>query len=275
MTQDGRIIRSDNAFFDLISKNEGFEGKVYDAQKYYLSGGMRGQLGKGSHRDYMKQAAKLVQEGKFATQKEAFDSLVNPMLMANMEKWGMYDPTVGHGFSLNNKDAMDALINGSTGTTELSQKYTMKGLMDGSEFLTMADSINVFLDVIIPEKQNYIKALYPDIDFTKAKNSPLFLALTDMAYVTNKWVKEGTFHNKHMNLYLKTGDKTHIGDWNTVDDNTVLGQMRKDANRAVEKGLTGHFHRLEQDAFLIKKWMDGGMIWKQEDDPERDEMDIY
>ena len=276
MTQDGRIVRSDNAFFDLISKNEGFEGKVYDAQKYYLSGGMKGQFGKGSHRDLMKQAYQLMEEGaiskitgkKFETRQEALDSLMNPMLMGNMEKWGMYDPTVGHGFSLNNKDAMDSLINGHTGTTSLSQKYTIEGLMNGSEFLTMSDSINVFLDVVITQKQNYIKALYPDIDFTNAKNSPLYLALTDMAYVTNKWVKEGTFHNKHMNLYLKTGDKTHIGDWNTAAEDTVLGQMRIDADMAITKGLTGHFHRLEQDAFLIKKWMDGGMIWKQEDDPE-------
>ena len=46
MSKDGRIVKSDNAFFDLISSNEGFEGSFYDAAKGYLSGGWKGQFGK-------------------------------------------------------------------------------------------------------------------------------------------------------------------------------------------------------------------------------------
>ena len=44
MSKDGRVVKSDNAFFDLISSNEGFEGSFYDAAKGYLSGGKKGQF---------------------------------------------------------------------------------------------------------------------------------------------------------------------------------------------------------------------------------------
>ena len=261
MSKDGRVVKSDNAFFDLISSNEGFEGSFYDAAKGYLSGGKKGQFGKGSHRDYMQQAAKLVQEGKFATQQEAFDSLVNPTYMANSKQYGMYDPTIGHGFSIHNKEAMNALV---------AKGYTIEGLLNGSEFLKMEDSIDVFLETILPEKQQFVQNLYGNIDFKDAKNSYLHLALTDMAYVAgNQWIGykkngEPTEFMKHLNNLIATGDKKYLGVWGEENPDTMLGQMTMDANAQKTKGQGGNYTRLEQNAFYIQSWFDGAKIWKQE-----------
>ena len=256
MSNDGRVVKSDNAFFDLISSNEGFEGSFYDAAKGYLSGGMKGQFGKGSHRDMMQLAYKLVEEGKFATQQEAFDSLVNPTYMANAKQYGMNDPTIGHGFSINNKEAMNALVG---------KGYTIEGLLNGSEFLKMQDSIDVFLETILPEKQQFVQNLYGNIDFKDAKNSYLHLALTDLAYVAgNGWIGNETQFYQHLNNLVKTGDTQYLGVWGTEDANTILGQMTMDANAQQRKGQGGNFHRLEQNAFYIQSWFDGSKIWKQE-----------
>jgi hypothetical protein len=256
MSKDGRVVKSDNAFFDLISSNEGFEGSFYDAAKGYLSGGKKGQFGKGSHRDYMQQAAKLVQEGRFATQQEAFDSLVNPTYMANAKQYGMNDPTIGHGFSINNKEAMNALVG---------KGYTIEGLLNGSEFLKMEDSIDVFLETILPEKQQFVQNLYGNINFKDAKNSYLHLALTDMAYVAgNGWIGNKTQFYQHLNNLISTGDKKFLGVWGEENKDTILGQMTMDANAQARKGQGGNSHRLEQNAFYIQSWFNGSKIWKQE-----------
>ena len=258
MSKDGRVVKSDNAFFDLISSNEGFEGSFYDAAKGDLSGGMKGQFGKGSHRDYMQQAYTLWQEqpDKYATQQEAFDSLVNPTYMANSKKYGMYDPTIGHGFSIHNKEAMNALVG---------KGYTIEGLLNGSEFLKMEDSIDVFLETILPEKQQFVQNLYGNIDFKDAKNSYLHLALTDMAYVAgNGWIGNKTQFYQHLNNLISTGDKKFLGVWGEENKDTILGQMTMDANAQKRKGQGGNSHRLEQNAFYIQSWFNGSKIWKQE-----------
>jgi hypothetical protein len=271
MSKDGRVIKSDNAFFDLIANNEGFEGNIYDAQKLYMQPKKHARL--------MGQAYTLWKEqpDKYSTQWDAFKSLTNKTLMANMDKYGMYDPTIGHGFSINNKDAMNAIL--SIQNDDGSSKYTMKGLLNGDEFLKMEDSIKVFLDTVLPEKQNFVKSLYPDIDFTDAKNSYLFLPLVDMAYVAgNAWIGhkrngEPTEFYKHLNNLMATKDfGKYLGVWGTEDTDTILGQMTLDANARKKDGLTGLYHRLEQNAFYFKKWSEGSKIWVQEDDPDRDEI---
>ena len=175
----------------------------------------------------------------------------------------MYDPTIGHGFSIMNENAMNAILsiqndNGST-------RYTMEGLLNGSEFLKMEDSIDVFLDVILPEKHQFVQNLYENIDFQDSKNSYLKLALTDMAYVAgNKWIGNKTQFYQHLNNLVATGDKKFLGVWGEENPDTVLGQMTMDANAQARKGQGGNYTRLEQDAFYIQSWFDGAKIWKQE-----------
>ena len=263
MTPDGKVVRSDNAYFDLISRNEGFEGSFYDAQKTYMN--------PKDHAKLMSKAYNLVEEGKinsqtgekFANRQEALQSLLRSDLMENYKKYGMYDPTIGHGFSIMNENAMNAILsiqndNGST-------RYTMEGLLNGSEFLKMEDSIDVFLDVILPEKHQFVQNLYENIDFQDSKNSYLKLALTDMAYVAgNKWIGNKTQFYQHLNNLVATGDKKFLGVWGEENPDTVLGQMTMDANAQARKGQGGNYTRLEQDAFYIQSWFDGAKIWKQE-----------
>jgi|TARA_Y100000310_G_scaffold311206_1_gene357276 hypothetical protein len=260
MTPDGKVVRSDNAYFDLISRNEGFEGSFYDAQKTYMN--------PKDHAKLMSKAYNLVEKGKFANRQEALQSLLRSDLMENYKKYGMYDPTIGHGFSIGHEDAMNAIL--SIQNDDGSTRYTMEGLMNGSEFLKMEDSIDVFLDVVLPEKHQFVQNLYENIDFQDSKNSYLKLALTDMAYVAgNQWIGykkngEPTEFMKHLNNLIATGDKKYLGVWGEENPDTMLGQMTMDANAQARKGQGGNYTRLEQDAFYIQSWFDGAKIWKQE-----------
>ena len=78
MTPDGKVVRSDNAYFDLISRNEGFEGSFYDAQKTYMN--------PKDHAKLMSKAYNLVEEGKFTNRQEALQSLLRSDLMENYKK---------------------------------------------------------------------------------------------------------------------------------------------------------------------------------------------
>jgi len=241
MGKDGKVVRSENAFFDLIMKNEGYDNKVYDAQKHWMN--------PRKHAKLMGQAANLVKQGKFATQQEAFNSLLPH---SYNQKYQMYDATVGHGFSMNNKNVVKALE---------AKGYTYDGLMSGKEKITMQDSIDIFLDNVLPEFQTQVRDTYKNVDFNNHKNSYLYLALTDMAYnAGHGFIGNKTQFYKHLNNYISTNDKTHIGEWGIADPNTVLGQMTIDAEAYKAKGLSGIAGRLEHNGHLISQWTEGASV---------------
>ena len=241
MNKDGRVVRSENAFFDLIIKNEGYDNKVYDAQKHWMN--------PQKHAKLMGEAYNLHQQGKFATQQEAFKSLLPH---SYNEKYQMFDATVGHGFSMNNQNVVKALE---------AKGYTYDGLMSGKETIKMNDSIDIFLDTLLPEFQTQVRNTYGNIDFDNYKNSYLYLALTDMAYNAGSgFIGDKTQFYKHLNNYVATQDKAHLGEWGVADRKTVLGQMTIDANAYKAKGLSGIATRLEHNAHLITQWSNGASI---------------
>ena len=65
---------------------------------------------------------------------------------------------------------------------------------------------------------------------------------------------------KHLNNYIATNDKTHIGEWGIADPNTVLGQMTIDAEAYKAKGLSGIAGRLEHNGHLISQWTEGASV---------------
>jgi len=238
MGKDGKVVRSENAFFDLIMKNEGYDNKVYDAQKHWMN--------PMKHAKLMSQAYDLVQQGKFTDQNEAFNSLLPH---SYNKKYGMFDATVGHGFSMNNENVVKALE---------AKGYTYDGLMSGNETIKMEDSIDIFLDTLLPEFQGQVRNTYSNINFDDHMNSYLYLALTDMAYnAGGGFIGDKTQFYKHLNNYVSTNDRTHIGEWGVADPNTVLGQMTIDSNAYKEKGLSGISTRLEHNAHLIDQWSKG------------------
>ena len=228
MGKDGKVIRSENAFFDLIAKNEGFEGTIYDAKNPNWK------------------------------PSDGFDTAS--------------DPTIGHGFSLKNSDNIQYLINAG---------YNWDDIKSGKGFLKMEDSIDIFLDNVLPKYQKEVQELYPNIDFTNVQNSFLYLALTDMNYhagsrlskrnvsyeedgrtkqktvMRSGFIGTSTQFYKHLNNYVKTNDTSYIGKWEEANPETVLGQMRIDANVYKNKGLTGIYHRLENNAKYITNYMNG------------------
>ena len=241
MNKDGRVVRSENAFFDLIIKNEGYDNKVYDAQKHWMN--------PQKHAKLMGEAYNLHQQGKFATQQEAFKSLLPH---SYNEKYQMFDATVGHGFSMNNQNVVKALE---------AKGYTYDGLMSGKETIKMNDSIDIFLDTLLPEFQTQVRNTYGNIDFDNYKNSYLYLALTDMAYNAGSgFIGDKTQFYKHLNNYVATQDKAHLGEWGVADPNTVLGQMTIDSNAYKAKGLSGISTRLEHNAHLITQWSNGASV---------------
>ena len=192
-------------------------------------------------------------------------------------------PTIGIGFRLDGEH------------DDLFKKYLYNPdkLRNGTEKLTLDDTISMFIDDFLPEYMGLGKRkgpfnLYGDVvDFRKQENSYLLLALTDFNHwagselskrtvsyeedgrtkqktkMRSGFIGSSTEFYKALRAYAK-GDESRLGTWGVPDLNTVMGQMTNDYNAYSATGdfgdklpSYGMANRIKDNADMIQMWSEG------------------
>lgn len=165
------------------------------------------------------------------------------------------DPTIGSGINL--KDQVNVDILTSIKNADGSQKYTLEGLMNGTQKLDRVDNFYVFYKRV-SEKLEIADNKTKAYDLTANKNILLAAAITNLEFLG------GGFNGKRfytaLNNYARTGDDKYIGSFGPYkegDEPSIGQELYTDASNAKTASgvrLGGYMNRFSDVYDLIKAW---------------------
>lgn len=162
------------------------------------------------------------------------------------------DPTIGSGINL--KDQVNVDILQSIKNPDGSQKYTIEGLMNGTEKLDRVDNFYVFYKRVA-EKLEIANNKTTAYDLTADKNILLAAAITNLEYLGGGF--NGPNFYEALNNFAKTKDSKYIGAFEPYkegDPKTIGQELYTDAMMQKEKGFGGYQDRFNDVFDLIKAW---------------------
>lgn len=166
------------------------------------------------------------------------------------------DPTIGHG--INMKEQINLDIIESIKDDEGNQKYTIEGLMNGTEEITQLDSLYVFYKRVA-EKVKIADSDTKMYDLTATDNALLTVAITNLAYLGGGF--NGPKFYTALNNYKKTGDIKYIGEFKPYqegDEFSVGQELYTDAlQEKEENNMGGYMDRFNHVHQLILAWANG------------------
>jgi len=241
-----------NPFAESIMKHEGYKSYVYDAkdpsffdksiESFFTVEGDRLQL-----LTELSGTAKAQEAANYMPYTEG--SKISKAQYESLTRDGA-DPTIGAGISLNDKvnvEILESILN-PDGT----QKYTLEGLMNGTQRLDRVDSFYVFYKRVA-EKLEIANRKTKAYDLKAPKNMLLGVAITNLEYLG------GGFNGKKfytaLDNFAATGDEKYIGvfgPYKEGDEFSIGQELYTDAKAQV--GYGGYEKRFKDVYDLIKAW---------------------
>lgn len=234
-----------NPFAESIIKHEGYRSYVYNAVDpnfdskdiKMTAGGTRGvATGDVSREPYV--------EGSNISNAQ-YESLTSENA----------DPTIGPGLSL--KDQINIDILESIKNIDGTQKYTLEGLLNGTQRLDRADAYYVFYKRVA-EKLQIANKKTKSYDLLAPKNMLLGVGITNLEYLGGGF--NGPKFYEALNNFAATGDEKYIGvfgPYKEGDEYSIGQELYTDAVSAVTKDgikLGGYEPRFRDVYDLIKAW---------------------
>jgi hypothetical protein len=240
-----------NPFFDFIAKNEGgFFEKVYSPILNIES------VGTGLTKETARSS------GLYAT--------------LNDEGNYKYDPTIGYGFSLNDRFVKSLL-------TE--KGYNIDNLLLGKESLAQTDAIDIFYNVANTKLED-LQSMFP-INLSSNENALLAVGLVDLNFLSGFGEKTKSFIGPRMkealnNYFNETDPKIkaqYLGTFSAYEQDgngkdihlgyktstkgygnnrpTILQELYNDGLYYQQNGRGGYMHRFERISDLFNSWDQG------------------
>lgn len=230
-----------NPFAEGILKHEGYSSTVYNAKDPNFNSlginvdvqGTRGIGVQSDRREYTEGSAISMAQYESLTSEGA-------------------DPTIGSGINL--KDQVNVDILESIKNPDGSQKYTLEGLMNGTQKLDRVDNFYVFYKRVA-EKLDIANSKTSAYDLTANKNILLAAAITNLEYLGGGF--NGPNFYEALNAFARTGDSKFIGSFEPYkegDPKTIGQELYTDAMMQKEKGFGGYMNRFNDVFDLIKAW---------------------
>ena len=230
-----------NPFAEGILKHEGYSNTVYNAKDPNFNSlginvdvqGTRGMGVKSDRREYTEGSSISIAQYESLTSEGA-------------------DPTIGSGINL--KDQVNVDILESIKNPDGSQKYTLEGLMNGTQKLDRVDNFYVFYKRVA-EKLDIANNKTTAYDLTANKNILLAAAITNLEYLGGGF--NGPNFYEALNAFARTGDSKFIGSFEPYkegDPKTIGQELYTDAMMQKDIGFGGYMNRFNDVFDLIKAW---------------------
>ena len=246
-----------NPFAESIMKHEGYKSYVYDAkdpsffdksiESFFTVEGDRLQL--------LTEISGTAKAQEAANYMPYIDgSKISKAQYESLTREGS-DPTIGPGISL--KDQVNIDILESIQNTDGTQKYTLEGLMNGTQRLDRVDAYYVFYKRVA-EKLDIANRKTKAYDLKAPKNMLLGVAITNLEFLGGGY--NGPKFYTALDNFAATGDEKYIGvfgPYKEGDEFSIGQELYTDAmNARTSEGvrLGGYKSRFKDVYDLIKAW---------------------
>jgi hypothetical protein len=238
-----------NPYGESIIKHEGFSDTVIDAKSaQFNSLGIGMDIASGRVFGGNREERQPYIEGS-AISKAQYEILQDPKS----------DPTIGPGLSL--KDKVNVEILESIKDENGNQKYTLEGLMNGTQRLDRVDAFYVFYKrlaekLTIANNKTANKMKTKPYDLRLDKNILLAAGIVNLEYLGGGY--NGDRFYSALDNFNRTGDAKWIGKFEPYkegDEPTIGQELYTDAlNAKINQNLGGYMNRFNDVYDLIKAW---------------------
>lgn len=246
-----------NPFAESIVKHEGYKSYVYDAkdpsyfdksiESFFTVEGDRLQL-----LTELSGTAKAQEAANYMPYVDG--SKISKAQYESLTRDGA-DPTIGPGLSL--LDQANVNILESIQNPDGTQKYTLEGLMNGTQKLDRGDAYYVFY-TRVAEKLQIANKKTKAYDLMAPKNMLLGVAITNLEYLGGGF--NGPKFYEALDNFAATGDEKYIGvfgPYKEGDEFSIGQELYTDAVSAVTSEgvkLGGYEPRFKDVYDLVKAW---------------------